>query len=71
MERVRRILLAVGIGWSLHVWPSGVREVRHLGDTVGGQAFLVLCPEMELVIAVACTGSIWNYRGDPLFQPRW
>lgn len=27
-----------GIGWSLHVWPSGVREVRQLGDTVGGQA---------------------------------
>lgn len=53
-----------GIGWSLVAGPSGVREVRHLGDTVGGQAFLVLCPEEELVIALACTGNFWNYRGD-------
>jgi serine beta-lactamase-like protein LACTB, mitochondrial len=53
-----------GIGWNLVAGPSGVREVRHLGDTVGGQAFLVLCPELELVIALACTGNFWNYRGD-------
>lgn len=53
-----------GIGWSLVAGPSGVREVRHLGDTVGGQAFLVLCPEKELVIALACTGNFWNYHGD-------
>lgn len=53
-----------GIGWSVVSASSGVREVRHLGDTVGGQAFLVLYPDMELVIALACTGNFWNYRGD-------
>lgn len=53
-----------GIGWSIVAGPSGMREVRHLGDTVGGQAFLVLIPEMELVIALTCTGNFWNYRGD-------
>lgn len=53
-----------GIGWSVLSGPTGKREVRHLGDTVGGQAFLVLYPEMELVIALACTGNFWNYRGD-------
>jgi CubicO group peptidase (beta-lactamase class C family) len=53
-----------GIGWNLVAGPSGVREVRHLGDTVGGQAFLVLCPELELVIALSCTGNFWNYHGD-------
>jgi CubicO group peptidase (beta-lactamase class C family) len=53
-----------GIGWSIVAGPSGMREVRHLGDTVGGQAFLVLFPELELVIALSCTGNFWNYHGD-------
>lgn len=53
-----------GIGWSIVVGPSGVRQVRHLGDTVGAQAFLVLCPDFELVIALACTGNFWNFHGD-------
>jgi serine beta-lactamase-like protein LACTB len=53
-----------GIGWSLVVGAAGMQEVRHLGDTVGGQAFLVLYPEMQLVIALACTGNFWNYHGD-------
>ena len=53
-----------GLGWSLATGPSGVRQVRHFGDTVGAQAFLVLCPELPLVIAMACTGTFWNYHGD-------
>lgn len=53
-----------GLGWSLPGSSMGLRQVRHLGDTVGGQAFLVLCPERELVIALVCTGSFWNYQGD-------
>jgi CubicO group peptidase (beta-lactamase class C family) len=53
-----------GVGWSVAAGIAGVRQVRHLGDTVGSQAFLVLVPEMELVIALACTGNFWNYHGD-------
>lgn len=53
-----------GIGWSIVVGPSGARQVRHLGDTVGAQAFLILCPDFELVIALACTGNFWNFHGD-------
>lgn len=53
-----------GIGWKV----VGSREVRHLGDTVGSQAFLVLRPESDLVIAMVCTGNFWgnpwNYYGD-------
>lgn len=53
-----------GLGWSLANGGSGVRQVRHFGDTVGGQAFLVLCPDLSLVIALVCTGNFWNYYGD-------
>jgi serine beta-lactamase-like protein LACTB len=53
-----------GLGWSVAVGSSGLRQVQHLGDTVGGQAFLVLYPELDLVIALVCTGNFWNYHGD-------
>lgn len=53
-----------GLGWSIATATSEWRQVRHFGDTVGGQAFLVLYPELELVIALVCTGNFWNYFGD-------
>lgn len=53
-----------GLGWSIFGDSLGLQQVRHLGDTVGGQAYLVLYPELDLVIALVCTGNFWNYHGD-------
>lgn len=53
-----------GIGWNVIAGPEGVGEIRHLGDTVGAQAFLVLRPKDDMVIALVCTGNFWNYKGD-------